>query len=142
MKIRIARDAEDSRSASSIYARSWKAGYRGIFSEKLLEEIPIDFWVKAFDSNYTTHRFEVAILNDGEADVGAGGYGLSRDAKDAQVGEIASLYFLETAWGRGYAGKLMDFMVHALKSRGCKVIHLWVLQENARAQGFYAKYGF
>ena len=142
MNIRIAKNESDSIAASYIYAMSWKAGYKGIYSDRLLDDIPVDRWVSAFNSNYETHRFEIAILSvDGE-DIGAGGYGLSRDYPDGITGEITSIYFLEKAWGNGYAAHLMDFMIQRLKKASCERVHVGVLAENTRAQRFYEKYGF
>ncbi len=142
MDIRIASDDNDSKSASFIYAMSWKSGYKGIFTEKLLADIPLNFWIDTFNNNYNTHRFEIAIMRDDEEDVGAGGYGLSRDYNDFAVGEVTSIYFLEKTWGKGYAKQLMDFMINKLREMGCKKIHIWVLEGNVRAQRFYEKYGF
>ena len=142
MNIRIAKDEKDSIAASYIYAMSWKAAYKGIYSDHFLSEIPLDFWAENFNSNYTAHRFEVAIMNTGNKDVGAGEYGLSRDYADGSIGEITSIYFLQEAWGKGYSVQLMEFMVRNLKKMGCQKIHLWVLTENIRAQRFYEKYGF
>lgn len=142
MEIRIAQNENDSKSASYIYAMSWKAGYKGIFSDSLLSGIPLDFWVGAFNGNYESHRFELAIMRTNEGDIRAGGYGFSRDYDDKGVGEVTSIYFLEKAWGKGYAKPLMDFMVNRLKDMGCAKIHVWVLKENMRAQRFYEKCGF
>lgn len=142
MDIRIAKNEEDSKAASRIYAMGWKAGYKKIFSEELLTEIPFDFWVDRFNSNYDTHRFEIAIINAEGKDIGAGGYGFSRDYDDSETGEVTSIYFLETAWGKGYSKKLMDFMIGELKKIGCKKVNIWVLKDNIRAQRFYEKYGF
>lgn len=63
MDIRIAQNESDSKAASYIYAMSWKSGYKGIFTEELLEGISTDFWVNSFNRNYETHRFEVALMN-------------------------------------------------------------------------------
>lgn len=142
MDIRVAKNSDDSKSASYIYANGWKAGYRGIFTDKLLNDIPNDFWVNAFNSNYATHRFEIAIISIDGQDVGAGKYGLSRDYNESDIGEITSIYFLQQAWGKGYSKVLMDFMIAKLREKGCKKIHLWVLKDNLRAQRFYEKYGF
>jgi len=142
MEIRVAKDEKDSIAASFIYAMGWKSGYKGIFTEKLLANILLDNWVNLFNANLITKRSEIAILNvDGE-DVGAGGYGLSRDYNDSEIGEITSIYFLEKAWGKGYAKNLMDFMTKQLRKKGYKRVNIWVLSENIRAQKFYEKYGF
>lgn len=142
MDIRIAQNENDSKVASHIYAMSWKIGYRGIFSDELLLNIPLDFWVNTFNSNYATKRFEIAILRTDNEDIGAGGYGFSRDYCNENYGEITSIYFLEKAWGKGYSRLLMEFMIDKLKFMGCEKVHIWVLKENIRAQRFYEKCGF
>ena len=142
MGIRIATNIEDANSASSIYAEGWQAGYRGILSDELLDNIPLDFWVSAFTDNFLSHRFKIAILDDNSIDIGAGGYGMSRDYKEKDIGEITSIYFRPEVWGKGYAKYLFDFMVEALRDMGCKKIHLWTIKENLRAQCFYEKCGF
>lgn len=142
MNIRIARNKSDLESASAIYALSWKSAYKDIFSDKLLREIPLDFWVEA-SNNHNTNKMERCILNAEGEDIGAGGYGISRDYNGySELGEIASIYFLKKAWGKGYASILMQFMINELKNMGCTKIHLWVLEENKRAQRFYEKLGF
>ena len=142
MDIRIAKDENDSKAASYIYAMSWKAGYKGIFSEKLLADITVDFWVDAFNNNYDTQRFEVAIMNVNNEDIGAGGYGFSRDYSNDNIGEITSIYFLDQAWGKGYSQQLMNFMISRLRENSCKKIHIWGVKDNIRACRFYEKYGF
>lgn len=142
MDIRIAKNADDSKSASYIYATSWKSAYQGIFTEELLAGIPTDFWVASFDSIYDTQRFKIAIASVDGRDIGAGGFGLSRDYDEPDIGEITSIYFLPQAWSKGYSKELMDFMIANLNNIGCKKIHLWVLKDNSRAQRFYEKCGF
>jgi len=142
MFIKIAENENDSIAASRIYALSWKSGYKGIFSDELLDDIPLDFWVKAFNSNYETHRFQISVMNVDDEDIGAGGYGLSRDYDDSKIGEVTSIYFREHAWGKGYSKMLMDFMLDELRRKGCDKVHLWTVKDNIRAQRFYEKYGF
>ena len=142
MDIRIAKNEGDSISASRIYAMGWKAGYRGMLSEGLLASIPLDRWVDAFNENYITKRFELAILSADGEDVGAGAYGRSRDYEEDGTGEITSIYFLEKAWGKGYSRELMDFIIRRLNEAGFHRIHVWVLKENLRARRFYEKCGF
>ena len=142
MFIRIAENESDSIAASRIYALSWKSGYKGILSDELLDGIPLDFWVRAFNSNYETHRFQIAVMNVDDEDIGAGGYGLSRDYDDPKIGEVTSIYFLESVWGKGYSKTLMDFMLDELRRKGCDIVHLWAVKDNIRAQRFYEKYGF
>ena len=102
----------------------------------------MDFWVDAFNSNYETQRFEVAIMTVNNEDIGAGGYGLSRDYADANIGEITSIYFLDKVWGKGYSQELMNFMINRLREMGYEKVHLWAVKDNPRASRFYEKCGF
>lgn len=140
-EIRIAKDENDSVSASKIFAESWKAAYKGIISDETLSGVTPDFWVNMFNSNYDNHRFEVAILSAGGEDAGAGGYGMSRDYGE-NSGEILSIYFLDKVWGKGYSKPLIDFMLNRLREKGYEMVHLWTLRDNVRARKFYEKCGF
>jgi len=75
LDIRLVTNEKYSKLASFIYTMSQKSGYKGIFSEKLLSDISLDFWVSTFNTNFMTHLFETAIMNvDGE-DIHYCGYG-------------------------------------------------------------------
>lgn len=142
MEIRLAACEEDCYTASQIYAIGWKTGYKDFFSNEFLEAIAMDRWAPFFLQDLTTHQYEIAILSEQDKDLGAGGYGPSRDYDDPQWGKITSIYFLPEAWGKGYSKHLIDFMVASLHRKGFTKIHLWALQENHRAQKFYEKNGF
>jgi len=142
INIRIGQNESDSASASRIYATSWKTAYRGMLSDVLLDEIPMDFWTPYFNANYETGRFTLVILSADGIDIGAAAYGLSRDTDDTAIGEITSIYLIPEAWGKGYAAPLMECLLDGLRGLGCKKAHLWTLQGNRRAQKFYGKCGF
>lgn len=141
IEIRVGRNGQDSKSASFIYAMSWKQAFRGIFSEKLLESIHTGFWIDTFNHNHKTKRFDIAIISDNGKDFGACGYGYSRDYNSQDYGEITSIYLLEEYWGKEYGKLLVEFMINQLKEKGCSKIHLWVIEENKRARRFYEKCG-
>jgi GNAT superfamily N-acetyltransferase len=56
--------------------------------------------------------------------------------------ELRQLYVRGTHQGRGIAPKLMDWGLAELRRRGAEDVYLSVWSENARAQRFYARYGF
>lgn len=142
MDIRIAKNEQDARAASRIITLSWQAGYRGVFSDAVLEGLPLDFWVDTLKAHHETGRFQTAILRAEGEDVGIGCFGLSRDYESPALGEVISFYFLPRAWGKGYAGALMDGLVDALRGMGCETVYVWTLSDNVRAQRFYERYGF
>ncbi len=142
MEIRLAASDADLRSASGIYAESWKAAYRGIFSDKLLGSIQGSRWVEPFRRGIEAKELQIAILSHDGEDFGAGGFCLSGGSPEAALGEVTSIYFLQCAWGAGYAKPLIDYMLDALRALGCTAAHVWVLRQNARACRFYEKCGF
>ncbi len=142
MEVRQVRNEADGRSASYIHAMGWKDGFRGILSQKLLDEISLYGRAEMFMEAYGDPSRSIVLLNVDGTDLGAGSFGFSRHHKDKTYGEIISFYVLKVAWGSGCAQVLMAYMVRTLREMGCEHIHLWVLKENPRARRFYEKCGF
>ena len=76
------------------------------------------------------------LAYDGGALVGVAGSGPARD-KDAPVGlELRWIYSLERVHGSGAGQALIDAVIAK------QAAYLWVLEDNPRAQAFYARNGF
>ena len=56
--------------------------------------------------------------------------------------ELKRLYVARAWHGQGVAQALMDTALVAARARGAKTLWLGVWEQNARAQAFYARYGF
>lgn len=56
--------------------------------------------------------------------------------------ELKRIYTLERVWRRGVGDMLMRFAIERARELGFQYLWLGVWQENARALGFYEKYGF
>jgi len=56
--------------------------------------------------------------------------------------ELKRIYVASSWHGQGIAQKLMDAALNAARARGASKIWLGVWENNARALGFYKKYGF
>jgi len=56
--------------------------------------------------------------------------------------ELKQFYVLNGWHGTGVAQQLMDWVVSEARERGAKELYLSVFTENARAQRFYARFGF
>jgi ribosomal protein S18 acetylase RimI-like enzyme len=86
-------------------------------------------------------RLYVAVA--GSQIVGYAGVGPERDPHaDPTIGELYALFVHPDWWGSGAARQLTDAAVADLKSAGFEEVWLWVLEANARARAFYARYGF
>lgn len=138
MEIRVATPADDFEAISRIYARSWKAAYKGIVPQDYLDELPETRW-----AGFLNQRPEstLVLLEDGRY-IGTSGFGAARDDARPGWGEVFSIYLLPEYFGKGYGKPLLSGALDALHGQGFKQVYLWVLEENARARAFYEKCGF
>lgn len=129
---------------SRIYARSWKAAYRGMVPQPYLDRLPDGHWVEAFTGWFSEGLYEALLICDGQIPVGCAAFGPSRDEKcpGPQWAEIQSLYLLPEYIDRGYGKALFGAVLSALETAGFEAAYLWVLRENERARRFYAAAGF
>lgn len=56
--------------------------------------------------------------------------------------ELKRIYVVERYWRTGIGEKLLNRAIQRARKQGFEYLWLGVWQENARALGFYAKYGF
>jgi GNAT superfamily N-acetyltransferase len=54
---------------------------------------------------------------------------------------LEGLYVVPEWWGKGVAAELHDHALEVVRDLGSMQIHLWVLEENARARRFYESAG-
>lgn len=76
------------------------------------------------------------LAYDGGGLLGVAGAGPARDADAPAELELNWIYTLERAYGSGAGQLLLDAVI------GKQAAFLWVLEDNPRAQAFYAKNGF
>lgn len=124
--------------ASNIYAKSWKAAYRGIVPRAYLDRLTSESWTEAMRNS----PFRNYIMKDGGVFVAASAIGKARDSEYEGCGEIVSIYVLPECFGKGYGTALFRFMTEKLRELGYDKMYLWVLKENFRARRFYEKMGF
>lgn len=55
---------------------------------------------------------------------------------------LEGLYVVPEWWGKGVAAELHDAGLEIVRDLGSAKIHLWVLEENARARRFYERRGW
>lgn len=124
--------------ASYIYAKSWKAAYRGIIPQKYLDSLSLNHWT-AFLKN---SPFENFLLKDKGVYVATSSIVKARDPKYGGYGEIVSVYVLPEYFNKGYGTVLFNRMTEILRSMELNKMYLWVLEENRNARRFYEKFGF
>lgn len=136
-------NVDDAKSLGEIHSSSWKAAYKGIIPDKVLDNITAEKREKYFQNALREALEEDAIIFEENKPAGFICIGKCRDKdKDASYGEICGLYLLPDYWHRGLGSKLMSWGLAELEKRNYTRATLWVLEENLSARRFYEKVGF
>jgi ribosomal protein S18 acetylase RimI-like enzyme len=120
-----------------MHAACWRESYGPYVDRRLLDERLADTarWTTAWTKHLIDGPPRVLAEAEGEL-VGFAVAGPSRDEDRATPHELYALYTRAAWWGTGLGQSLWD----AVRPDGpCS---LWVLEDNARAQGFYRRNGF
>jgi ribosomal protein S18 acetylase RimI-like enzyme len=132
----------DAEALAHVHVAAWRETYRGMLPDAFLARM---------SEVGSTRRFRRELTRPGPHDVllaamnpyGIFGYvagGRSRSGTEGEA-EIATLYILRAAQGRGVGRRLLTDAVRALAAHGAKSLLITVLAENERARGFYARLG-
>jgi ribosomal protein S18 acetylase RimI-like enzyme len=134
MEIRRARPGEGT-AISEVRVASWRAVYRGLMPDELLDGMVVDGsqWDEAILT--ATPRTSLLVVDD-DGIKGFSVLGPDRDGADA-TGEIAAIYLHPDQWDLGYGWALMEHSVAELRNHGFERAVLWVLSTNDRARRFY-----
>lgn len=107
---------EDPPGIAGVHVRSWRAAYRGVVPDELLDGLSVS----------ERERSWRAALGDGE---------------DARI-TLVALYVDPDRWRQGVGGALLASALERVARRGCREAVLWVLPENRAALAFYERFGF
>lgn len=135
---------EDAPAASRLHAATWRASYRGLVPDALLDGLADDRWEagwrRAVDGLDPTRVVHVA--ERGGALVGIAGGGRARAGAPADHrGEVYVLYVHPAHQGQGIGSALLRATATDLVGRGLLPIVIWTLFANPRSRGFYEARG-
>lgn len=137
---------EDAEALGALHVTAWRAAYRGLFPDDLLEELSVSAFAER-------HRRRLLVPNPPDARVwvvegapGPLGFSIGGSARDAdlsaEVGEVYALYLRPEALGRGLGRALFRRSRATLSEQGRRECVVWVAEGNARALTFYEAAGF
>lgn len=133
--------ARDVPQIARLHVESWRATYRGLMPDAVLDDPGFigrreRFWTAVLtDPGYAANRIAVA-----EEDGSLIGIAMAGPVTEPDVQWTAQLYVLycyAAVHGLGAGAALLDAVVEPLTTAG-----LWVADPNPRAQTFYRKHGF
>jgi GNAT superfamily N-acetyltransferase len=131
----------DARAIAAVHISSWRAAYRGLMPDSVLDGLSIDKRERDWIDILGKHARHNLVLEQSGRIVGWASFGPARDADlDAQkVVELYGIYFIPGAWGRGLGRRLYEAVEKILSGKHAVV---WVLEKNDRARNFYEALGF
>ena len=143
VEVRLA-TPEDAPGIARVHVASWRAAYRGIVPDPILDALSVErrtmYW-----HDTTTNPGEVPtwVAVVGAELVGFASGGPHRDDDlPPGAGELWSIYVQPASWGVGVGRALFERAVADLGARGFGPLALWVLTANERGRRFYERHGW
>ncbi|MAE93545.1 MAG: GNAT family N-acetyltransferase [Deltaproteobacteria bacterium] len=129
----------DLEAIARIHVESWRATYRGIVPDTILEGLSVDDRLVAWQGWYVTPGAEIWLAARSASPVAFSR--LVPAATDrpgrSDTAEITHLYALPAVVGGGIGHSLFSRMLARARQRGSDSLTLWVLEENQCARRFY-----
>jgi ribosomal protein S18 acetylase RimI-like enzyme len=132
----------DAEALARVHVTAWRETYGGLLPDAFLARMSEPGYTRRFRRELTRpgpHDVVLAAMNP----YGVFGYvagGPSRAGVEGEA-EIATLYVLRAAQGRGVGGRLLTGAVRALAAQGARSLVISVLRDNVGARGFYERFG-
>jgi ribosomal protein S18 acetylase RimI-like enzyme len=132
----------DAEALARVHVAAWRETYRGLLADAFLARMSEPGYARRFRRELTyPHPNAVTLVAANP--YGVFGYvsgGPSRAGVEGEA-EIATLYLLRDAQGRGAGKRLLQSAVRALAAQGARSLMISVLQGNVRARAFYERLG-
>jgi ribosomal protein S18 acetylase RimI-like enzyme len=134
LRLAVPADAE---AGAAMHNACWREAYGPYADPARLAERLADAerWVSAWTKQLADGPPRILAIADGEV-VGFSVVGGNRDPDAPTPAELYALYTRAAWWGTGLGQRLWDAV------RPDDPCSLWVLEDNARAVGFYRRQGF
>ena len=125
----------DSPAIAEFHTACWREAYKGLIPQSYLDRVSVEERAARWHGRLTTAARNIALAEAGGSVVGLVSWKHSDAAVAADV-ELTSLYVRADHRGTGLAATMLEFAI------GTGAAHLWVFENNPRAQAFYDKHGF
>ena len=131
---------DDAAEIARVQVESWRATYRGILPDKILDDNEFyrqqkQFWHQILENHSLENN--IAIAEQNNQVIGVAFSGPPRDADATWNRELYLMYIDNDFHARGIGSQLLAEVLPATKSTS-----LWVFENNSRAIAFYRKHGF
>ena len=134
----------DARRIAEINVEVWRAAYRGIAPDALLDSLSVADREPRWHAWIGDGNGAILVAERGQEVIGyCASRAPSRDEDaEADVAEIAALYVDAGQWRSGAGTALMTAALDHIRAGGSREVTLWAFAANARAIAFYRRHGF
>jgi GNAT superfamily N-acetyltransferase len=131
----------DAEALARVHVTSWRETYKGLLPDAFLARMSEPGFARRFAREMT--RADAPLTLAAADRFGLVGYASGGPSRRGVAGEaeIAVLYVLRTAQGRGVGRELLTRAARALRDQGHTSLMISVLRENFHARGFYEHLG-
>jgi ribosomal protein S18 acetylase RimI-like enzyme len=137
-EVRPARPA-DAPALARLHVAAWRAAYRGILPERVLDELSIAEFERTWQGLLADATRINLVICPLPSEPPAG-FVAFRGPSGAGAAEIIGLYVDPLRWREGLGRRLMEAALARLAGAGR--VSLWVMRDNAGARAFYERAGF
>lgn len=133
----------DANALGEIQSLAWRAAYKGIVPDDVLEAYTPEVRGKAFEGFLTagTSLNAIALIDGIPAGWTCFEKCRDEDAPPAR-GEVWGIYVRPEYWRHGIGSQLLNWTIAELKAKGYTSVSLWVLEDNISARAFYERHMF
>jgi RimJ/RimL family protein N-acetyltransferase len=133
----------DARAVAAMHIQARQVAYRGIIPDADLDGADVATRAARYDFDAAAPGApETWIAVDGDDILGFVTASPSRDEDLPGFGEVRGLYVAPDRWRSGIGSALLAQAELLLGNAGFNEVHLWVLEDNARARRFYERAGW
>lgn len=142
IEIRYA-SVEEADSIAEIHTSSWRATYRGIVADQILDNLDTQKRSAQLKNDINQYPQLYGIVYKGKEPAGYVSFGRSRDPNSQDTdGEIYAIYLHPQFFHQGIGRKLFQWSEEELRKKGYQRIFIWVLEDNLNARNFYEKHNY
>lgn len=138
-------ELKDAFALAEVHVRTWQHAYHGQLPDQFLAGLSIEQRTTQWKDwlSYQSPLSSVsAAVNDGSI-VGFSWVDRCRDDDvPVHTGERYAIYVLPMVQGKGIGKGLINAAVDRLRTVGCQLATLWVLESNSTARRFYEHHGW
>lgn len=124
---------------AELYVKSWRATYKGIIPDKILDTITLDRFSKIWKEYITKENN--GIFGAFENDIFLGFGAFTPDEEIENTLYLDSLHIKDEYKGKGVGTKIINYLKGYAREKGYKGVSVSIMSGNDRARNLYTKLG-